>query len=126
MGLLSYLKPAKGPQSQGPTAVPRSAPPTAHAMAPLAPPTMPSGAVTPSSASIYSVKRTKKFDIMSDYLRQQQLLRRWATKSADQGVVLKRARSDFVSSPSSLVGGHFMEAIQAMNVRVSAFYAFPL
>lgn len=92
-------------------------------MTPLAPPMMPSSGPSSSSASIYSVKRTKKFDIMSDYLRQQQLLRRWATKSADQGVVLKRARSDFVSSPSNLVGGHFMEAIQAMNVRVGTVFS---
>jgi len=63
---------------------------------------------------------TLRVDMMCDYLRQQQLQRRWASDAYDQGVVIKKARGDFVCCPTELVHDpqSFVHEMRSLNVKV--------
>jgi len=56
---------------------------------------------------------------MADYLRAQQVSRQW-TDGADQGVVLKRSRGNYICSPVELTYAEdgFMKAVEMLNVQV--------
>jgi hypothetical protein len=113
MGLFSYILPKKAKGKKGT----EDATPQTPAL------TSPSGFMTPQNELSYEAekRRTLRFDMMSDYLRQQQIQRGWATATAEeQGVVLKVGRGEFVSTPAELAGlrGGFKHTIEMLNVRV--------
>jgi hypothetical protein len=62
-----------------------------------------------------------KSDVMVSWLYQQQLERLWASHAPGEGVVLKKARSNYACCPSSLADERdgFFDQIRKMNVRVS-------
>lgn len=60
-------------------------------------------------------------EIMVSWLHQQQIEKIWFdSRARDQGVVLKRAKGDYVSCPESVADepGGFRGAIEILNVRV--------
>ncbi|KAL9109672.1 MAG: hypothetical protein Q9227_005710 [Pyrenula ochraceoflavens] len=58
-------------------------------------------------------------DVMVTYLHQQQLIRMWGSEQLEEGVILKRAKDDFVCCPADLanVEGGFYDAVRALNVK---------
>lgn len=114
MGLLSYLKP-RGRKAKDAEAVPERPP-------------LETVNSTLSSELSEAAKEllTLKVDMMCDYLRQQQLQRRWASDAEDQGVVIKRSRNDFVCSPSELIHDpqSFVHEMRALNVKVRLYCYF--
>lgn len=62
-----------------------------------------------------------KADMMVEYVRQQQQRRMWSTNRPGEGVVLKKARSQYVCAPQSLAHYHrgLFEAVREMNVKAS-------
>jgi hypothetical protein len=66
--------------------------------------------------------------IMINFLRQQQLKKLWSNMSLEEGVVLKRSKSDFICQPeelSSLRGG-FYDQVKRLNVKVCCSVLLPL
>jgi hypothetical protein len=62
-----------------------------------------------------------KNEMMVEFVWQQQRRELWSTDRPGEGVVLKKARGEYVCAPRSLESerGGFFDAIRAMNVRVS-------
>ena len=63
-----------------------------------------------------------KCDIMSKFLRQRQLEKMWSyNANTEEGVILKRAKDDFVCQPRALIGVRdgFYEQIVRLNVKVA-------
>lgn len=61
-----------------------------------------------------------KCDVMIQYLRQRQMEKLWSDGNPNEGVVLKRAKNDFICQPPEL-SGHvfgFFDEIRKLNVRV--------
>lgn len=68
-----------------------------------------------------------KFDLMLQYLRQQQLEKHWADHDTTEGVILKRGRDDYICQPSKLpkhINGFFDEA-RRLNVKVGPPFSLP-
>lgn len=65
---------------------------------------------------------------MVDFLGQQQTKKMWSTNHAGEGVVLKKARSQYVCSPRSLEDqpAGLFQAVREMNVRVALTINTPL
>jgi hypothetical protein len=62
-----------------------------------------------------------KCDIMVKFLRQRQMEKLWSNSDMEEGVVLKRAKNDFVCQPSELLlsqNGLFTQ-VGHLNVKVS-------
>jgi len=112
MGLLTYLKPAgrKAKETQATTTSP-SLP-----LSPLGSPNSTIEDLSQAAGELLSLK----VDMMCDYLRQQQLQRRWASDAEDQGVVIKKARGQFVCSPNELIHDpqSFVHEMRSLNVKV--------
>jgi hypothetical protein len=91
----------------------------------------PSGPPTPSNMSIRSFDSDQsglvsaesvKCDIMAKFLRQRQLEKMWSYNGNDEeGVILKRAKDDFICQPRNLahVQDGFFEQIARLNVKVA-------
>ena len=64
-----------------------------------------------------------KCDIMLKFLRQRQQEKLWARSGDDEGVVLKRAKNDFVCEPSELlmIDDGLYGQIRRLNVKVRLF-----
>jgi hypothetical protein len=63
-----------------------------------------------------------KCDIMAKFLRQRQLEKMWSySANEEEGVILKRAKDDFICQPRSLIGVRdgFYEQIVRLNVKVA-------
>ena len=62
-----------------------------------------------------------KVEMMCNWLNQQQLEKMWSSGRADEGVLLKKYRGDYVACPEDLRNkeGGIFEAVSRMNVRVS-------
>ena len=58
--------------------------------------------------------------VMINFLRQRQLTKLWSDTNLDEGVVLKRAKGDFVSQPEELstLPGGFYDQVKRLNVKV--------
>lgn len=113
MGFLSYLKPAKDGKKGPPAPLPLQGS-TSMAMI-----SSPASAQTTSSNSTSAVSLHARWNFMADYLRLQQVSRQWSD-GADQGVVMKRSRGDYICSPPdlALVEEGFMKAVEMLNVQV--------
>ena len=63
---------------------------------------------------------------MIQYLRQRQIEKLWTDGSPSEGVVLKRAKSDFVCQPPELSGQlfGFFDEIRKLNVKVGASISY--
>lgn len=61
-----------------------------------------------------------KCDIMVKFLRQRQMEKLWSNSDVEEGVVLKRAKNDFICQPSELLFAHngLFEQISRLNVKV--------
>lgn len=78
-----------------------------------------------SSSMVISTTTAVKCEVMIQYLRQRQIEKLWTDGSPAEGVILKRAKNDFVSQPPELsqqVFGFFDE-IKKLNVKVLAITA---
>jgi len=111
MGLLSYITPARLRKGQ-------------HA-----PPSEVRPQVNNSSSSVHDgsgdapehdAEFDYKYDLMLEYLRQQQTNFGWTSGGRDEGVVMKKARDSYICLPPSLteVEDGFRSHIQTLNVRV--------
>lgn len=69
-----------------------------------------------------------KCDMMVDYIWRQQLKETWSASRPGEGVVLKKARNQYVCAPRTLASEPYglFHAVQEMNVRVCLFYFFPI
>jgi hypothetical protein len=61
-----------------------------------------------------------KYDLMLEYLHQQQTNFRWTSGGRDEGVIMKKAKDTYICLPPALneVEDGFRSHIQALNVRV--------
>ena len=61
-----------------------------------------------------------KCNIMVKFLRQRQLEKLWSNSDIEEGVVLKRAKNDFVCAPSELLFAQagLFEQVKRLNVKV--------
>lgn len=74
-----------------------------------------------SGSAVLSTTTAVKCEVMIQYLRQRQIEKLWTDGNANEGVVLKRAKNDFVSQPPELaqqVFGFFDE-VRKLNVKVN-------
>lgn len=74
-----------------------------------------------SGSAVLSTTSAVKCEVMIQYLRQRQIEKLWTDGNPNEGIVLKRAKNDFVSQPPELaqqVFGFFDE-IRKLNVKVS-------
>lgn len=72
------------------------------------------------SSVILSTTTAVKCEVMIQYLRQRQIEKLWTDGNIAEGVVLKRAKNDFVCQPPELsqqVFG-FYDEIRKLNVKV--------
>jgi len=72
------------------------------------------------SSIVLSTTTAVKCEVMIQYLRQRQIEKLWTDGSITEGVILKRAKNDFVSQPQELqqqVFGFFDE-IRKLNIKV--------
>jgi len=62
-----------------------------------------------------------KTDVMCNWLHQQQLERMWSNTGIEEGVMLKKARDDYMCCPKDLQlnRGGFFDAVRILNVRVN-------
>jgi len=109
MGLFSYLKPLGRKAKEGAATTTDSS--LSH---------NDSSGTTEDLSQAAGELLTLKVDMMCDYLRQQQLQRRWASDAEDQGVVIKKARGEFVCSPGELIHDpqSFVHEMRSLNVKV--------
>jgi membrane glycosyltransferase len=140
MGLLSYVKPAKGvpDEKEGDNAgLPEQEKQQLTGSVPLQqihpPPPSQATSSEPSSASrpvsIYPVGELAnspdlndiKCDVMVNWLYQQQMERLWTAGGSDEGVVLKKSRSAYACCPEDIIDNPdgFVNSIRALNVRVA-------
>ena len=96
-------------------------------------PQMASGLQTPRSPSVMSFASSQgsetgalngnsvRCDIMAKFLRQRQLEKMWSDSNQEEGVVLKKAKNDFICQPRDLIGMHdgFFEQVAKLNVKVA-------
>lgn len=61
-----------------------------------------------------------KCEVMIQYLRQRQIEKLWTDGNPNEGVVLKRAKNDFVAQPPELAQQVFglFDEIRKLNVKV--------
>jgi hypothetical protein len=61
-----------------------------------------------------------KADVMANWLHQRQQERMWASNGWDEGVILKKARDDYVSCPTYLLQQRdgFFDSVKSLNVKV--------
>jgi hypothetical protein len=61
-----------------------------------------------------------KYDVMVNWLQQQQLESMWSSGGVDEGVILKKRASEFVACPADLADerGGIFDAIKLLNVKV--------
>lgn len=61
--------------------------------------------------------------IMINFLRQQQLKKLWSNMNLEEGIVLKRSKSDFICQPEELssLRGRFYDQVKRLNVKVCFF-----
>lgn len=110
MGLLSYLVPKKRAQAQ--------------ATADTLPPSTAISIFSDSDGSHNDGKfHDEKCEMMVEYLHQQQLQLRWTSGALDEGVIMKKAKGVFTSSPKSLenINDGFRSNIELLNVKVRLF-----
>ena len=60
-------------------------------------------------------------DIMAKFLRQRQLEKTWSDSNQEEGVVLKRAKDDFICQPRELseMPGGFFDQVKKLNVKIA-------
>lgn len=146
MGLLSYVKPAKGKKEDKKQA---ASAPLEFTEKPLDSPrpafgTPGSGrgspwgsrpaSLYPSGAGSYHVGDFRnsqadeineiKCDVMVNWLYQQQMERLWTAGGHDEGVMLKRGRGQYTCCPADIVEEQygFYKAVETLNVRVSRYH----
>lgn len=129
MGLLSYVKPSKAKKEEPAHAAPEVSEKEENAVAPAATP----GTATPGwsrPASIAPADQYRnsqsdlheiKCDVMVNWLYQQQMERLWTAGGVDEGVVLKKNRSEYTCCPGDMIDEPygFFKAVETLNVRVS-------
>lgn len=61
-----------------------------------------------------------KADVMVTFLHHQQQAKMWTSSGWDEGVVLKKAKDDFTSSPSELQNNRngLYDSVKKLNVKV--------
>lgn len=108
MGLVSYFKPKD----------------QKNVAAPAAPAVVVAPADSHLEDELTEQMNNLKCDIMTDYLHQQQLQRRWMTTGNDEGVVLKKSKNNYSVCPAELANNDqgFHKMVQLLNVRVSRVY----
>ena len=138
MGLLSYVRPAKGKKkgSESVTAEEMTEKPMSS---PTYPPVGTPGSFTPGNgtpwgsrpASLYpngDFRNSQmddineiKCDVMVNWLYQQQMERLWTAGGHDEGVVIKKSRSAYTCCPADIIEEPygFFKAVETLNVRVS-------
>lgn len=72
------------------------------------------------SSVVLSTTTAVKCEVMIQYLRQRQIEKIWTDGSPSEGVVLKRAKNDFVAQPPELAQQlfGFFDEIRKLNVKV--------
>ena len=72
------------------------------------------------ASGVLSSTTAIKCEVMIQYLRQRQLEKLWSDGSLNEGVILRRARRDFVCQPPELSGQAygFYDEISRLNVKV--------
>lgn len=117
MGVLSYLKVKKG-DVKSVELSPVDASPIINDVSTFSsPPRTGRTSISEVEAIAY---QDFKYDLMLDYLHQQQQQLRWTSNSADEGVIMKKTRDTYICAPASLVDVEdgFVDHIRALNVRV--------
>lgn len=73
-----------------------------------------------ASTAVISTTTAVKCEVMVQYLRQRQLEKLWSDGNPSEGVILKRAKHDFVCQPPELSGQlyGFYDEIRKLNVKV--------
>ena len=113
MGFLSYITPARLRKEQ-------------HVQPSAIQTQVTSSSASTHDDSVYSLEHAAefdyKYDLMLEYLYQQQTNFRWTSGDRDEGVVMKKAKDTYICLPPSLneVEDGFRDHIQALNVRVRA------
>lgn len=79
-----------------------------------------------SGSGVMSTTTAVKCEVMIQYLRQRQMEKLWTDGSITEGVVLKRAKNDFVCQPPELAQQlfGFFDEIRKLNVKVCLVYAY--
>ncbi|WPH01751.1 Hypothetical protein R9X50_00460300 [Acrodontium crateriforme] len=136
MGLLSYVRPAKGKKDDKKLAVTEMSEKPAHSPA-FTPGVGTPGSFTPGNgtpwgsrpASLYPSGDFRNFqqedineikcDVMVNWLYQQQMERLWTAGGHDEGVVLKKSRSSYTCCPADIIEEPygFLKAVETLNVR---------
>lgn len=72
------------------------------------------------SSVVLSTTTAVKCEVMIQYLRQRQIEKLWTDGSPSEGVVLKRAKNDFVCQPPELAQQlfGFFDEVRKLNVKV--------
>lgn len=73
-----------------------------------------------SQVRMSSTTTAIKCDVMIQFLRQRQLEKLWSDGAPDEGVIMRRAKNDFVCQPQGLAyhDGGFYSEISKLNVKV--------
>ena len=140
MGLLSYVKPAKGGpgEKKQENLIPpenEKQQPTSESIPLQQIPTPPSQGTSSESSSasrpvsLYPAAEFAntrdlndiKCDVMVNWLYQQQMERLWTAGGTDEGVVLKKSRGAYTCCPEDIIDNAdgFVNSIRALNVRVA-------
>lgn len=80
-----------------------------------------------TSSVVLSTTTAVRCEVMIQYLRQRQIEKLWTDGNITEGVVLKRAKNDYVAQPPELaqqVFG-FYDEIRKLNVKVTNARSFP-
>lgn len=74
-----------------------------------------------SGSAVLSTTTAVKCEVMIQYLRQRQIEKLWTDGNLSEGVVLKRAKNDFVAQPPELTQQVFglFDEIRKLNVKVN-------
>jgi hypothetical protein len=140
MGILSYLKPAKGTKDDkkdAPAELKEKPSPVSGVSTPGGPPFGTPGSFTPGQgtpwgsrpASLYPSGEFRdsnmdmnelKCDVMVNWMYQQQMERLWTAGGHDEGVMLKRGRGQYTCCPSDISDEQygFFKNVEMLNVKV--------
>lgn len=141
MGLLSYMKPAKGKKDVEKA---EHSKPELTEKSPVSDASIPRPPITPGPsspgvaspwgsrpASLYPAGDWRnsqsedileiKCDVMVNWLYQQQMERLWTAGGHDEGVILKKGRGAYTCCPADLIEEPygFFKAVETLNVKVS-------
>lgn len=116
-------QPTAGPSNPKPATGPRGPPSSPE---PRVAKMFEPGASTTSLDHVHEVDPMKdiRSDIMVNWLQSQQAEKMWTTWEAGEGVVLKKAKGNYVCAPRELAtdGSALFAAVAGLNVRVCCLF----